>query len=158
MELINRKHNEISEKTRLRLEAYFKIYDEGSCFFSAGAVINFGLSPGLYVHFHNDELNWYFYCNNDSDGFKLSAASGQGRKPVLICNKSLVNLIRKRTGCIIGTRFPIKLTSAKQNGDHLLEINFGKPFEISTMAIMKPKQLKDNPAITNTKKLSKKNK
>jgi hypothetical protein len=132
MELINKKHEDISEKTRLRLEAFFKIADDSSCVFSAGAVINFSLLPGLHVHFQNDENLWYFYCNTDPDGFKLSPASGQGRKPTMICNKSLVNLIIKRTHAGVGTRFPIVLTKSKVAGCHLLEIKFNSPFTIAT--------------------------
>lgn len=147
MELINKKHENITEKTRLRLEAYFKIENDRAVYFSAGAVINFGLVPDLFIHFQNDEDRWYFYCNSDTDGFKLCSLGGRGRNATLIWNKSLVNLILKRTLVSIGSKFPIKLTNCKFNNDHLLEINFKKPFEISKAPIMKKIQLKNSPVI-----------
>jgi len=132
MELINRKHESINEKTRLRLEAYFKIADDRTVIFSAGCVIKYGLTPDLYVHFQNDEFRWYFYVNNDPDGFKLRPASGQGRKPVAIDNKSLIDLIKKRALISTGTRFPVSVTKSKLKNDHLFEIEFHKPLEQPT--------------------------
>lgn len=147
MELINKKHENITEKTRLRLEAYFKIENEKCVYFSAGAVINFGLVPGLYVHFQNDDERWYFYCNDDTDGFLLTSIGGRGRNATVIYNKALVNLIKKRTLVSFGTRFPVKLLKHKVNNSNLFEINFQKPFEMSTMAIMKKVQLKNMPVL-----------
>lgn len=129
MELINKKNDKITAKTKVDLDVYLKIEHELSILFSAGAAIKFGLVPGLFIHFQNDEDRWYFYCNTDKDGFQLCSIGGKGRKGIRVSNKALVNLIRKRTLVSIGTKFPVILTNCKFNNHHLLEICFNKPFE-----------------------------
>lgn len=126
METINKLHKEITSNQRLDLAAYFKISNDRTIYFSAKAADDFGLFPGLYMHFMNDEDRWYFYCNNEEDGFKI--IERLEKNSVIICSKSLVHLIIKRMNISIGTRFPIELTANKLKADHMMEINFRKPF------------------------------
>ena len=124
MEIINKRHEKITSNQRIDLAAYFKIESDKAVYFSAGAATEFGLSGGLYLHFVNDGDRWFFYCNSDKDGFKL--ISRPGKKATLICDASLVRLIKNRTKCSISTKFLITETNNKLEGQGLLEINFNK--------------------------------
>jgi len=126
MELITKKHEEITSNQRVDLAAYCRI-NEKHLYFSAGACINFGLVPGLFIHFQNDEQKWYLYGTTDTDGFELIARPG--KNSAIICDVSLLKLMMKRTGVSVGSKFPIQKINAKLNGSQLLEINFNKPIE-----------------------------
>lgn len=124
METINKRHDEITSNQRIDLAAYFKLESEKAVYFSAGAANEFGLIPGLFIHFVNDGDKWFFYCNDDKDGFKL--ISRPGKNSTLICDASLVKLISKRTKVSIGAKFLITDTKSVLKGTGLLEINFNK--------------------------------
>lgn len=131
MEVINRKHKAISPKPRVSPDPYVRIEGGKALYFSAAAGKHFGMVEGLYVHFHNDGDRWYFYCDNDVDGFKLcprnAGDSGVSDNATLIRDRSLVSLIIKRRGCSIGGKYPIAETGSKHKGNPLLEILFNKP-------------------------------
>ena len=54
METINKRHEAITSNQRVDLAAYFKLESEKAVYFSAGAANEFGLIPGLFIHFVND--------------------------------------------------------------------------------------------------------
>lgn len=135
MELINKTHDRITSNQRIKLAAYFKIYDTKAIYFSAGAVHKYSLLPGLYVHFQNDDDYWYFYTNNEKSGFRL--IKKYGKNCAIICDASLINLICERTKCSIGEKYLIKLTAAKLNGHHILEIDFKNPIQLDTSVKLK---------------------
>ena len=125
MEIINRLHEDIFANQRVALEAYFKVETTKNILLSAGASLKYGLIPGLYIHFVNDENKWYFYCNGDNDGFRL--LNRPNKNSVIICNSHLVTLFLKRTSCQIPCKFPLRLTKAKKDGCSLIEIQTNKP-------------------------------
>lgn len=127
MELINKRHGDITSNQRVDLAAYFKMENERVVYFSAGASIAFGLMSGLYMHFQNDDDRWYFYCNDDTDGFPLISRSG--KNSILICDASLVKLICKRTKKTIGTKYLIQSLNSRFKGIQLMEILFNKPLD-----------------------------
>lgn len=130
MELVNVKHEFICEKTRLRMTPYFRLNGDESVYFSSAAVEEYGLFPGLYIHFQNDGDRWYFYCNNDTDGFLLCHQARRGKGASVIWNKALVKLFLKRSDVDLDKKYPFILTNAKLKSDHIFEIDFRNPFEI----------------------------
>ena len=127
METINKRHDAITSNQRVDLASYFKLESDKAVYFSAGAGFEFGLIPGLYIHFMNDGDKWFFYCNDDTDGFKLIARPG--KNSVLVVSASLVKLIQKRTCCSIGSKFLVTRTNSVLKGQHIIEINFNRLIE-----------------------------
>lgn len=125
MEIVNKKHKEITSNQRIDMAAYFKIESDKAVYFSAAACIDFGIIPGLYMHFVNDGHLWFFYCNNEKDGFKITGR--KGKNCALICDASFVNLLKKRMLICEGTKFPVVLSNSKFNGQHFVQIQFSKP-------------------------------
>jgi hypothetical protein len=135
MELINKTHDRITSNQRIKLAAYFKIRDSKSVYFSAGAVLKYGLFPGLYVHFQNDGELWYFYTNKENDGFRL--LKRDNKNAAIICDASLVNLLYERVKCSTAEKYLIKLTAAKLSGNHILEIDFKNPIQLDPRVKLK---------------------
>lgn len=127
MELINKNHRSIKNGERRSAVSYFKMESSRVLVISRGAVKEFGFIEGMYVHFHDAGRSWFFQCNTDDNGFKLH------KRPthydLQINNMTLVQLITKRTGASIKTKFPVQLSASKIQGNHLFEIDFSKPFD-----------------------------
>lgn len=94
-------------------------------FFSAGACREFGIQPGLFLHFVNDGDKWYFYCNDDKDGWALLGK--EGKTSARIANASLIQLFLKRTGRAIPCKYRLMLTGSKMKGCALIEIMLNQP-------------------------------
>ena len=127
MEIIDKSHKEIKVGRRLEYAIYFRVVNDLEIYISTGACEAYGLSYGLYAHFVNDEDRWYVYFDSDPDGFQLLERTG--KSACRIRSKSLVALFIKRTHHDIPCKFQMKLTEAKQNGNHLIEILHHTPLE-----------------------------
>ena len=127
MEIINKKHDKITSDKRVDLAAYFKIETDRNLYFSAGASREFGLNAWEFMHFINDGDRWLFYTNSEPDGFKITIRAGKNAK--LICDASLVALIKKRMFISEGTKFLLRATDAKMGESKVIEILFNKPFD-----------------------------
>lgn len=127
MEIINKSHKKITSNTRIDLASYIRI-DKKTIYFSAGAVMEFGLQKGLSVNFINDDDQWLFYCDTNEDGFKL--IERLNKKALLICDASLVNLFVKRTRMSLPCKFLLKELKSRLNGIPLVKIEILNPLEI----------------------------
>ena len=121
MEIINKKHKEITVNKTVGNRIFIKFCNEKQISFSLSACREYGLSEDLFLHIVNDENKWFFYVNNDPDGFKLHQ---QPKRTTLdIYNQALVHLFIKRTQHTLPCKFPLSLTGNKQDGHHLIEIH-----------------------------------
>ena len=127
MEIINKSHEEIKSNKREKLGVYLGIRNNKEINISAGATMEYGLAPGLFMHVVNDEDKWFIYFDNDCDGFLLNER--KGKNAVFVFDASLIRLFCKRTHHQIPCKFQLKLTGAKQNGHHLIEILHHTPLE-----------------------------
>lgn len=130
MELINKKHKDITSNSRVDLVDYVRP-DKKEFYFSAGCNVHLGIIPGLYVHFINDGDRWLFYLNTDTDGFLLLArqtAKAQKKSPIIV-NLSLLKLFLKRTNCSAGSKFPVRQTQQKIKDCVVYEIFINEVFE-----------------------------
>lgn len=125
MEIINKKHKDITVNKSLNGKTFIKFHNEKQIYFSITAVKELGLGPGLFLHAVNDENRWFFYVNNDNDGFQLTQQSD--RNTIDIFNQALIQLFLKRTNHRLPCKFPLKLTGNKQDGHHLIEIMHNHP-------------------------------
>jgi len=82
------------------------------------------------MHFQNDGDRWYFYCNTDTDGFKITGR--QGKNSAILCDASLVQLIKKRTGIEYSDKFLVEEMQVKFNQFQLTQICFHKPLAEKT--------------------------
>lgn len=126
MELITRFHKEIKQNTRLTLRSYVRL-DKKMLYFSAACNVDLGIVPTLYAHFVNDDDRWFFYINEEKDGFYLTEMNGKNSCAVI--NTSLSELFKKRTRCSIGCKFPVVATGSKQKDCVLYEIKINEVFE-----------------------------
>lgn len=127
MEIINKRHEDIYRNERVELDAYVKFVNSKEIYFSAGCARKFGLQAGLFMHVINDEDTWLLYFNDDEDGFKL--VTRDGKRSTVVMNSFLVTLFIKRSGRQLPCKYPLQLTSAKKDGNHLLQIMTDKPME-----------------------------
>ena len=128
MEIINKSHHQIRSNKRVDLAAYFKVErSKKAIYFSTGAADQYGIMPGIRVNFINDDDDWFFYCDNNKDGFLLTNRSG--KKAGLLCDTSLVHLFLKRTRTSPETKFPITLTKNEVYGCPVFKIELNKPIE-----------------------------
>ena len=125
MEIINRKHEEVTFKERVVLSSWISIMDHKQITISSGACREFGIQPNLFIHFINDGDRWYFYCNSDKDGWPLLNVSG--KNSVRIANSALIHLFLKRTGRRVPCKYHLQLTGSKKDGNALIEIMLNKP-------------------------------
>lgn len=125
MEIINKVHEKILSNVRVDLSDYLRV-EEKVMYFSAGCNLHLGIISGLYMHFINDDDRWLFYLNSENDGF--ATIPHKGKNCTLVMNKSLSELFRKRTNTSINSKFPIRMTKAKQNDAPIYEIDLTKPF------------------------------
>lgn len=120
MEVINKKHREITVNKTTGIKNFIKFHNDKQICFSITAAREFGLSPGLYMHVVNDGDKWFVYFNDDQDGFALSQQPN--RNTVDIFNMALIKLFMKRTSHALPCKFPLRLTGTKKDGYHLIEI------------------------------------
>ena len=120
MEIINKKHKEITVNKTVGGKTFIKFHNEKQIYFSITAVRELGLGPGLFLHVVNDENKWFFYVNNDNDGFPLTQQSD--RNTLDIFNQALIHLFIKRTNHSLPCKFPLRITGHKKDGHHLIEI------------------------------------
>jgi len=126
MEIINKRHDDISSNRRVDLAAYMRL-DDKILYFSAACNFQLGIISGLNIHFINDDDRWLFYLNTDKDGFEL--CSIHNKNSCMVISASLCALFRKRTKCYNGSKFPIIMTQAKQKDCPIYEILINKAFE-----------------------------
>jgi hypothetical protein len=126
MEVINKRHDDISSNRRVDLAAYMRL-DEKILYFSAACNFELGIMGGLNIHFINDDDRWLFYLNSDKDGFLL--CNVHNKNSCMVISTSLCLLFRKRTKCAIGSKFPIVMTKAKKEDAPIYEIMINKAFE-----------------------------
>lgn len=125
METINRFHKEIKQNTRVTLKNYMRL-DKKMLYFSASCNLELGILPTLNIHFINDDDRWFFYVNNDEDGFYLTELNGKNACAAI--NSTLSNLFKKRTRCADGTKFPVVITPNKIKDHHIYEIKINEAF------------------------------
>lgn len=130
MEVINKSHEDISKGEKLYLPAFIKFGENNTVSFSAGAVKDFGLTEGMYVNFVNDGNEWWFYCDNNKDGFLLSARKDAKRRQLYVYNGSLISLFIKRTQMSCPVALKLSATKAYQNNCALIKIEINKPLEV----------------------------
>lgn len=127
MEVINKRHSDIEFKKKLDNVPYINFYNENEIHFSARAVEKLKILIGTYAHFINDNENWFFYVNNDKDGFSIQASNR--RYATCICNGSLVRLFLKRTGREVPVKYPLTITKMEHETNPIFKIELNKPFE-----------------------------
>lgn len=129
MEIINKGHQEITEREKISLVPSIRFGFNNTITFSAKAVKDFGLKEGLTVNFINDENEWWFYCDNNEDGFRINERKSRSRKDVYIYSGSLIVLFLKRTKMSCPVKLLLTETNAKKNGCTLIKIETNKPIE-----------------------------
>lgn len=50
---------------------YIKIKEGEKIYFTKAIVMLCGLKAGEYIHFLNEDNEWFFYSNDNQDGFKI---------------------------------------------------------------------------------------
>jgi hypothetical protein len=81
----------------------------------------------MFVHFINDEDNWFFCVNKDKDGFEIKVSNR--RNSVAIFNSSLIKLFLKATNCSVGTKFLITKTKMEMKLGKVYKIDINSPLE-----------------------------
>jgi len=127
MEVINKNHSSILFNKRLEKVAYINFYNENEIHFSSCAVRDLKIRIGSYVHFINEDDEWFFYINNDKDGFCVQDSNR--RNNVSIYNGSLIKLFMKRTGRTWPVKYPLKETKMEQHESMVFKIEINKPIE-----------------------------
>jgi hypothetical protein len=120
MEIINKRHEDLELSRRTESTPYINFNTSKQILFSVHAVRKFGLCAGLYVHFVNDDDLWFFYVNDDKDGFEIF--SREGKTNTFLYNAHLVSVFLKRTGKQLNTKFILEETKAMKNGCKLIKI------------------------------------
>jgi hypothetical protein len=124
MEIINKKHEDLRLSRRTESTPYINFNTAKQILFSVHAVRWLGLNEGLYVHFVNDGDDWYFYVNDDKDGFEVF--SREGKTNMFLYNAHLVSLFLKRTGWPLRSKFLLEKTQARVKGSQLIKIHTQK--------------------------------
>lgn len=120
-------HKDILVNKRLETISYINFYNDNEIHFSSKAVRDLKLQIGSYVHFINQDDEWFFYVNYDQDGFCIQDSNR--RNNVSIFNGSLIKLFMKRTGREVPIKYPITETKMEQNGSTVYKIEIYKPVE-----------------------------
>lgn len=140
MEVINKKHIEITAQDRWVHTPFINIENENYIYFSAGAAKIFGLKAGLKINFINDGLEWLFYTSDDQDGFELTEhGDHRSKNAVIIYNTALIKLFLRRTRFSLPCKFFLTLTNAKHEGYHLVKIELNKPLLFNKDVVLNKK-------------------
>lgn len=121
MEIINKRHEDLRLSRRTESMPYINFNTDKQILFSVHAVRLLGLQPGLFIHFVNDDDLWYFYINDDKDGFEIFAR--EGKTNTFLYNAHLVVLFLKRTGCRLRSKFFLEKTEVRYKGYQLIRIH-----------------------------------
>lgn len=127
MEIINKTHKDISAFKKSDKTCYISFFNNQQIHFSSAATSEFSLRVGMFVHFINDEDNWFFCVNKDKDGFEIKVSNR--RNSVAIFNSSLIKLFLKATKCSVGTKFLITKTKMEMKLGKVYKIDINKPLE-----------------------------
>lgn len=127
MEIINKKHEEITINRMINLKSYIRFQDKIRLYISAGACKEFGITKDLKLNLINDDNEWLIYFDNSNDGFELFSRKNRG--DLNTNNASLIHLFINRTKCGLPCKFPLQLTKSKYEGHHLIKIEINKPLE-----------------------------
>lgn len=123
MEIINKRHEDLAPSRRTESVPYINFNTAKQILFSVHAVRKFGLNEGLYVHFINDDKDWFFYVNDDRDGFEIFS---KGKTNTFLYNAHLVSLFLKRTGFGLNSKFLLEATKIRKGGCVVIKIKTNK--------------------------------
>src|SRR5205085_11985970 len=111
MTIINKKHPDIQENASGRNLVFLSLQNDKDIYFTNTAARKFNLQAGKYLHFINEEKEWFFIQNDDKDGFMLNADGKSSSRAVIVINKPLVSMFRKSTGFTGPVRLCLMKTS-----------------------------------------------
>lgn len=121
MEIINKRHEDLRLSRRTTSMPYMRIANAKEIMFSVYATRWLGLEKGLYVHFINDDNDWFFFVNDDADGFEIQFRPAKNHS--FLFNTHLVKLFLNRTNRNIGDNFFLEKTNrAKIKGCEIIKI------------------------------------
>ena len=127
MALINKNHPQIIEGRTGRNLIYLTITDK-RIFFTKAAALVYGLKAGKYLQFINEGAEWFFYQDDNTDGFSL-LEDGKKNGAVQMINASLVRMIRKSLKLSGKKKFFFAPADHNRNGAKLFEIYTHKSYE-----------------------------
>lgn len=127
MNLINKKHPAIIEAKR-KSDCYLSV-SERQIWISHEAVNRFELMPGKYLHFLNDDREWSFLQNDDSDGFLLQHNGKASSAALMITSRPLIQMFLKSTGFKSGTWLYLLATGNELNGCKIVQIVTSKTYQ-----------------------------
>jgi hypothetical protein len=127
MNLINKKHPAIIEAKR-KSECYMSV-SERQIWISHEAVNRFGLVAGKYLHFLNDDREWSFLQNEDSDGFLLQHNGKPSSNALMITSRPLIQMFLKATGFKPGTWLYLLASGVEHNGCKVVQIVTNKTYQ-----------------------------
>lgn len=127
MNLINKKHPAIIEAKR-KSECYMSV-SERQIWISHEAVNRFGLIPGKFLHFMNDEKEWSFFQNDDPDGFFLQHNGKPSSNAVMITSRPLIQMFLKSTGFKPGTWLYLLESGSEYQGNRIVQIVTNKTYK-----------------------------
>jgi hypothetical protein len=96
MEIINKKSLAIKNNTGRSMQRYWIVVYNGHIYFTVAIVRDCSLKVGEFMHFMNEGKKWYFYTNDDKDGFAITPVVTKGG--ININNSALCRLIRRTMG------------------------------------------------------------
>lgn len=122
MEIINKKSIAIKNNTGRSLQRYWIVVYNGNIYFTVAIVRDCGLKVGEYMHFLNEDKKWYFFTNDDKDGFVITPVKTKGG--VNVNNSALCRLIRRSMGYSENKtkKFRVEKTSMMQDKCPVYEI------------------------------------
>lgn len=125
MEIINKKHEDyvINKKTS---EVYIHFGQNKQRFsISAGAVKEFKLKEGMYIHFATDVDRLYIYLNHDKHGIRAT----ENHSGLFFWSSPIMKMLMERVGLITpASKFPLRKSNTNVQGSIALEVMLHKKF------------------------------
>jgi len=92
------------------------------------AVVNvFKMKAGMYVHFVQDENDWYLFVDNDKTGFKLVRHDYRGASLSCSCSPAIALFQQTTKYFDLPISFYLRATNKEVRGCKLIQIWTSKP-------------------------------
>ncbi|MFL5810050.1 MAG: hypothetical protein ACJ749_11055 [Flavisolibacter sp.] len=129
MIVINKNHPDILANATGKNYVFVSIRNGNDFYFSSAAARQFGLKAGKFLHFLNEGKQWFFYQNDDSNGFMLNKDSKESSNALRVVNKPLVEMFRKTVVNGGYVKFFLIKASMKHKDQELVEIITAKTYD-----------------------------
>lgn len=126
MQVINKKSHLIAaykgkqnKDFRIRIEDRRIVLSQSTCLANR-------FRAGQFLHFMNDGPLWYFFVNDDPDGFKLVKVE-RSKGSLEFFSGAAVHLIRQVTKSLMSMCYPVEETKMEKGERPVFKIRLDKP-------------------------------